>query len=163
MYGIGGERDLTERTLDHLSGYLDSQPVRVGNGAFDQKQHDVWGMILDSIVTHLRSQGQMAPKAFAGLAGLVDTAIARVDASPTRASGRCAGRRSTSSRRRSCAGSRPTAARTSRVDREDHERAERWQQAADEHQGRRLRERARRPRRLRPALRQRPSSMPRTC
>jgi GH15 family glucan-1,4-alpha-glucosidase len=35
MYGIGGERDLTERTLDHLSGYRGARPVRVGNGAWD--------------------------------------------------------------------------------------------------------------------------------
>jgi GH15 family glucan-1,4-alpha-glucosidase len=46
MYGIGGERDLTEKTLDHLSGYEGARPVRVGNGAWNQQQHDVWGMIL---------------------------------------------------------------------------------------------------------------------
>ena len=49
MYGIGGERDLTERTLDHLSGYAGARPVRVGNGAWNQHQHDVWGMILDAL------------------------------------------------------------------------------------------------------------------
>ena len=49
MYGIGGERDLTERTLDHLSGYRGARPVRVGNGAWNQQQHDVWGMILDDL------------------------------------------------------------------------------------------------------------------
>ena len=43
MYGIGGERDLTVRTLDHLSGYQGARPVRVGNGAWNQQQHDVWG------------------------------------------------------------------------------------------------------------------------
>ncbi|HWB69922.1 MAG TPA: glycoside hydrolase family 15 protein [Solirubrobacterales bacterium] len=52
MYGIGGERDLTERTLDHLSGYVGSRPVRIGNGAFDQRQNDVWGALLDSIYLH---------------------------------------------------------------------------------------------------------------
>jgi alpha,alpha-trehalase len=52
MYGIGGEKDLTERTLDHLSGYGDSRPVRIGNGAFDQRQNDVWGALLDSIYLH---------------------------------------------------------------------------------------------------------------
>ncbi len=54
MYGIGGEHDLTEKTLDHLSGYDGARPVRIGNGAFDQKQHDVWGMLLDSIAIHAR-------------------------------------------------------------------------------------------------------------
>ena len=49
MYGIGGERDLTEKTLDHLSGYQGARPVRIGNGAWNQQQHDVWGMILDAL------------------------------------------------------------------------------------------------------------------
>ncbi len=52
MYGIGGERDLTEVTLDHLPGYADSRPVRIGNAAFAQKQHDVWGALLDSVYLH---------------------------------------------------------------------------------------------------------------
>jgi GH15 family glucan-1,4-alpha-glucosidase len=75
MYGIGGETDLTEHTLDHLSGYDGARPVRIGNGAFDQKQHDVWGMLLDSVVTHQRHGGQIAPRVWEGLATLVDTAI----------------------------------------------------------------------------------------
>jgi alpha,alpha-trehalase len=40
MYGIGGERELAEQTLDHLSGYDGARPVRIGNGAWDQRQHD---------------------------------------------------------------------------------------------------------------------------
>ncbi len=56
MYGIRGERDLTEHELRHLSGYCDSSPVRVGNGAAQQKQLDVFGEVLDCI--HLyRRQG----------------------------------------------------------------------------------------------------------
>ncbi|WP_174777031.1 glycoside hydrolase family 15 protein [Cryobacterium lactosi] len=77
MYGIGGERDLTEQTLDHLAGYRGSRPVRIGNGAFDQHQHDVWGMLLDSVEEHLRGGGQIAPAAWERLSELVDTAIAR--------------------------------------------------------------------------------------
>jgi GH15 family glucan-1,4-alpha-glucosidase len=77
MYGIGGERDLTEHTLDHLSGYLHSRPVRIGNGAYDQHQHDVWGMLLDSVRTHMRNGGQMAPAMWAGIAYLVDRAVER--------------------------------------------------------------------------------------
>jgi len=42
MYGIGGEKELTERELDHLPGYANSRPVRIGNAAYAQKQHDVW-------------------------------------------------------------------------------------------------------------------------
>ena len=52
MYGIGGERELTEQILDHLDGYAGSRPVRIGNGAFDQRQNDVWGALLDSIYLH---------------------------------------------------------------------------------------------------------------
>jgi GH15 family glucan-1,4-alpha-glucosidase len=77
MYGIGAERDLTEHTLDHLSGYLDSKPVRTGNGAYNQRQHDVWGMLLDSIATHVRNGGQIAPATWTGLSVLVDNAIER--------------------------------------------------------------------------------------
>ncbi len=47
MYGIRGERDLTERTLEHLSGYQDSRPVRIGNAAFTQEQHDIFGVVMD--------------------------------------------------------------------------------------------------------------------
>lgn len=46
MFGIGGEHDLTERELDHLAGWRDSRPVRVGNGAWDQRQLDVYGELL---------------------------------------------------------------------------------------------------------------------
>jgi len=52
MYGIGGERDLEESTLDHLPGYADSRPVRIGNAAHGQRQHDVWGALLDSVWLH---------------------------------------------------------------------------------------------------------------
>ncbi len=52
MYGIGHEKELTERTLDHLSGYGGAKPVRIGNGAYDQRQNDVWGALLDSIYLH---------------------------------------------------------------------------------------------------------------
>jgi len=48
MFGIGGEHDLTERELDHLSGWRRSRPVRVGNGAWRQRQMDVYGELLDA-------------------------------------------------------------------------------------------------------------------
>ena len=54
MYGIGGERELTERTLDHLSGWRGARPVRVGNGAWNQRQHDVWGMVLNAVDVQFR-------------------------------------------------------------------------------------------------------------
>ncbi len=52
MYGIGGERELREYELDHLPGYADSRPVRIGNAAYSQRQHDVWGALLDSVYLH---------------------------------------------------------------------------------------------------------------
>lgn len=48
MYGLRGERELTEQTLDHLEGYRGSKPVRIGNGAWDQDQLDIYGEILDA-------------------------------------------------------------------------------------------------------------------
>jgi alpha,alpha-trehalase len=76
MYGIGGERDLTERTLDHLSGYRGARPVRVGNGAWNQQQHDVWGMILDAVdVQFGRRASQIVAPVWEGLAGFVDAAL----------------------------------------------------------------------------------------
>jgi GH15 family glucan-1,4-alpha-glucosidase len=55
MYGIGGEHDLAERTIDHLSGYGGAKPVRIGNGAYLQRQNDVWGALLDSIYIHSKT------------------------------------------------------------------------------------------------------------
>ncbi len=55
MYGIGGERELTEHELDHLPGYAGSRPVRIGNAAYAQRQHDVWGALLDSVYLHVKS------------------------------------------------------------------------------------------------------------
>ena len=57
MYGIGGEKDLTESTLDHLNGYIGSRPVRIGNAAYSQRQNDVYGALLDSIYIHSRALG----------------------------------------------------------------------------------------------------------
>ncbi|HET7193552.1 MAG TPA: glycoside hydrolase family 15 protein [Nocardioides sp.] len=52
MYGIDGRRDLTESVREELSGYEGARPVRIGNGAFDQRQNDVYGAVLDSILLH---------------------------------------------------------------------------------------------------------------
>ncbi len=49
MFGIGGERDLTERELPHLEGWRHSVPVRVGNGAWNQRQLDVYGELLSAV------------------------------------------------------------------------------------------------------------------
>jgi GH15 family glucan-1,4-alpha-glucosidase len=54
MYGIDGRRELTESIREDLSGYAGARPVRIGNGAFDQRQNDVFGAALDSILLHTR-------------------------------------------------------------------------------------------------------------
>ena len=61
MYGIDGRRDLTESTRDELTGYAGAHPVRLGNGAFDQRQNDVYGAALDSILLHTR-RSQRLPR-----------------------------------------------------------------------------------------------------
>ena len=61
MYGVDGRRDLTESTRDELSGYEGAHPVRIGNGAFDQRQNDVYGAVLDSILLHTR-RSQRLPR-----------------------------------------------------------------------------------------------------
>ena len=61
MYGIDGRRDLTESTRGDLSGYAGASPVRIGNGAFDQRQNDVYGAALDSILLHTR-RSQRLPR-----------------------------------------------------------------------------------------------------
>ena len=59
MYGIDGRRDLTESTRDDMSGYAGAKPVRIGNGAFDQRQNDVFGAVLDSILQHTRESDRL--------------------------------------------------------------------------------------------------------
>ncbi|MEL1254011.1 glycoside hydrolase family 15 protein [Flavobacterium sp. DGU38] len=49
MYGINKEKKLTEETLDHLSGYMGSKPVRIGNAAYSQRQNDIYGILMDVI------------------------------------------------------------------------------------------------------------------
>src|SRR5829696_526983 len=77
MYGIGGEHDLSERTLSHLRGWRDSRPVRVGNGAWDQVQLDVYGELLDAFYIYRGRLGELHPEIQAFVADLADTAARR--------------------------------------------------------------------------------------
>ncbi len=56
MYGIKGQKDLSESTLDHLKGYEGARPVRIGNGAYNQRQNDVYGAVLDSVYLHAKQR-----------------------------------------------------------------------------------------------------------
>jgi alpha,alpha-trehalase len=77
MYGIGGEHDLSERTLGHLRGWRDSAPVRVGNGAWDQVQLDVYGELLNALHLYRERLGDLHPEIQAFVADLADTAARR--------------------------------------------------------------------------------------
>jgi GH15 family glucan-1,4-alpha-glucosidase len=75
MYGIGGESKLLEQELEHLSGYEHARPVRIGNGAYDQRQHDVWGAVLDSIYLHTRSRDQLPDRLWPIIKRQVEAAL----------------------------------------------------------------------------------------
>ena len=75
MYGIGGEHDLTERELPHLRGWRDSQPVRVGNGAWGQTQHDVYGELLNALHLYQEQLGEMPAETQRFVAALADAAV----------------------------------------------------------------------------------------
>jgi alpha,alpha-trehalase len=77
MLGIGGEHDLTERELDHLRGWRDSRPVRIGNGAWAQRQLDVYGELLDAAYRLPDQLDRLGPATRRFLAELADTAAAR--------------------------------------------------------------------------------------
>ena len=77
MFGIGGEHDLTERELPHLSGWRNSAPVRVGNGAWNQRQLDVYGELLDAARRLPEQLERLGPVTRSFLADLADTAAAR--------------------------------------------------------------------------------------
>ncbi|MFP4060520.1 MAG: glycoside hydrolase family 15 protein [Bacteroidales bacterium] len=53
MYGIRREKELTEEELPHLSGYMNSRPVRIGNEAYKQQQNDIYGVLLDVLYQNI--------------------------------------------------------------------------------------------------------------
>jgi GH15 family glucan-1,4-alpha-glucosidase len=75
MYGIDGRQDLVEMTLDHLTGYENARPVRVGNAAHSQAQHDVWGAVLDSLYLHTRSRDNLPERFWPMLCTQVEAAV----------------------------------------------------------------------------------------
>ena len=105
MYGVGGEHDLSERELPHLRGWRDSRPVRVGNGAWNQVQLDVYGELLNSLYVYRDQLGALHPEIQAFAADLADTASRRWH-EPDSESGRCAAIPAITFPRRSSAGPR---------------------------------------------------------
>jgi GH15 family glucan-1,4-alpha-glucosidase len=76
MYGIGGERELVEQTLDHLTGYEGARPVRIGNDASTQRQNDVYGAVLDSVYLHTKQYGHTSQRLWPVIEAQADRAVA---------------------------------------------------------------------------------------
>jgi GH15 family glucan-1,4-alpha-glucosidase len=74
MYGVEGERDLTEHVLEHMAGYRGSSPVRVGNEAWEQQQLDVFGEVLDAAHLLRDQLGELEPPTQHLLVALADRA-----------------------------------------------------------------------------------------
>jgi len=75
MYAVGGERTLEEEELHHLSGYDGAHPVRIGDSAYNQNQHDIWGSMLDSVYLHAKSRDQIPEALWPVLKNQVEEAI----------------------------------------------------------------------------------------
>ena len=107
MYGVGGETGLKEKVLEHLAGYEGARPVRVGNAAFDQRQHDVWGSVLDSIYLHTSRRDDLRESVWPLLVRQVEAAAEHARTRPGHLGGR-GGAAPSSPPPSSCAGSRRT-------------------------------------------------------
>ncbi|MEY2424873.1 MAG: hypothetical protein QOI61_445, partial [Actinomycetota bacterium] len=77
MYGVGGETELPEFELDHLRGHRDSKPVRIGNGAATQSQHDSYGQLVEAAWLYVRGGGTLSERNRRFIARLVDVACER--------------------------------------------------------------------------------------
>jgi GH15 family glucan-1,4-alpha-glucosidase len=75
MYGVRGETRLDERTLDHLSGYEGARPVRIGNAAYCQRQHDLYGSLLDAAYIHSKSADHLSGPVWEIVADQVEVAV----------------------------------------------------------------------------------------
>ena len=131
MYGIDGERRLDEHILDHLTGYEGARPVRIGNAAYSQRQHDVWGAVLDSVYIHTRSGDRLDDRIWPILGRQVEAAL-RHWREPDRGIWEVRGEpKHFTSSKMMCWVAADRGARLARL-RGEGEAAERWQAAADE-------------------------------
>ena len=131
MYGIDGRKDLEESTLDHLKGYEGARPVRVGNGAYDQRQNDVYGAVLDSVYLHAKQRDHIPERLWPVLIDQVHCA-AKVWSEPDQGIWEARGEpRHYVSSKLMCWVAMDRGARLAER-RGEHEHAERWQALADE-------------------------------
>ncbi len=134
MYGVGGERTLDEQVLDHLEGYEGARPVRVGNDAYKQQQHDVWGALISAVYLHTRSRDSLDERVWPILRRQVEAAIANWR-EPDRGIWEVRGEpKHFTSSKMFCWVACDRGAKLARL-REDHEHAERWEAAANEIHG----------------------------
>jgi GH15 family glucan-1,4-alpha-glucosidase len=131
MYGIGGERELPERTLDHLAGYEGARPVRIGNAAYAQRQHDMWGALLDSVYLHTKSRDHLDESIWPIIVEQVESALEHWR-EPDRGIWEVRGEpKHFTSSKLMCWVAADRGARLARL-RDDGDLAERWQAAAEE-------------------------------
>ncbi|MGH2877603.1 MAG: glycoside hydrolase family 15 protein [Solirubrobacteraceae bacterium] len=132
MYGLDGERRLDEHELGHLEGYQGARPVRIGNAAYEQQQHDVWGALLDSVYVHTRHRrDSLDDRVWKILERQVEEAIAHWR-EPDRGIWEIRGEpKHFTSSKVFCWVACDRGARLAEL-REDFERARHWREAADE-------------------------------
>ena len=75
LYAVNGVHQLAESSLDHLSGYEGSAPVRVGNGAYDQDQHDIFGTVVDCVYQHARNRDALSERTWRLVVVAVESAL----------------------------------------------------------------------------------------
>jgi GH15 family glucan-1,4-alpha-glucosidase len=131
MYGIKGQKELPESTLDHLKGYEGARPVRIGNGAYSQRQNDVYGAVLDSVYLHSKRRDHIPDRLWPVLSDQVHCA-ARVWQEPDQGIWEARGEpRHYVSSKLMCWVALDRGARLAER-RGEEERAEKWQALADE-------------------------------
>jgi GH15 family glucan-1,4-alpha-glucosidase len=131
MYGVDGERALPEEILPHLGGYEGARPVRIGNDAYGQRQHDMWGAVLDSVYLHTKSRDHLDERIWPILIRQVEAALEHWR-EPDRGIWEVRGEpKHFTSSKVMCWVAADRGARLARL-RDDDERATAWQAAADE-------------------------------
>jgi GH15 family glucan-1,4-alpha-glucosidase len=131
MYGLDGREELPESTLEHLTGYDNARPVRIGNEAYMQAQHDVWGAIIGSIYLFVRKRDRLDDRLWKIVVKQVEDALANwrtPDCGMWEVRGEP---QHFTSSKVFCWVAADRGARLARI-RGDQERARRWQAAADE-------------------------------
>jgi alpha,alpha-trehalase len=131
MYGIKGAMDLEESTLDHLKGYEGARPVRIGNGAYNQRQNDVYGAVLDSVYLHSKRRDHIPERLWPVLCAQVECA-AKVWREPDQGIWEARGEpRHYLSSKLMCWVAMDRGARLAER-RGEHDKAEQWQAVAEE-------------------------------